>query len=270
MFNGRYPEEEGTHVRRTFKAWILREKANVPPAVYSDVAIDESPEDAPVIFRRDGGLARVPKHDSVPVVDNRRMIVPIDPITLEPLDEEERRRGHPAASESGDEENNTTVVYIPPRFRLRIILFLLLMWLSGSLLTCSITVVPLLLGRHIFEQFIKPGAQVQDMYAFILGAYIMTFLSLVINWVGHKFDALTRAGGRIDFAQVRAYVLQRGQKVIYCTLHRMKKYIFDHLKYYLDFQGRLLWCHVWSSYPFVTRYRYGIICIYASAIIQVG
>ncbi|KAG0174690.1 hypothetical protein DFQ30_003160 [Apophysomyces sp. BC1015] len=118
MFNGRYADEEGTHVRRDLKAWLLWQKAPISSAIYADVAIED--ENAPVIFRRDGQLIRVPKHDSVPVHPNRRMLVPVDPITLEAIDETERRNGHPAASESGDEEHSTTVVYIPPHFRLRV------------------------------------------------------------------------------------------------------------------------------------------------------
>ncbi|ORY93848.1 hypothetical protein BCR43DRAFT_551551 [Syncephalastrum racemosum] len=202
MFNGRYPEEEGTHVRRTLKAWLLWEQAPVPSEVYADVAISDQDEHAPVIFRRDGSLARVPKHDSVPVLDDRRMIVPVDPILLEPIDPEERRLGHPAASETGDEENNTTVVYLPPRFKLRVTLFLFLMWLSGSTLTCSITIVPLLLGRHVFDVYL--GAKVHDMYAFIAGAYIMVFLSILINWAGHKMETLTRNGGVLRMSEVIA------------------------------------------------------------------
>jgi E3 ubiquitin-protein ligase DOA10 len=89
----------------------------------------------------DGGLVRVPTHDSVPVVvPRRRMIVPVHPITLQPLDETERRLGHPAVRQ--DEERDTTIVYIPPFFKIRITIFLLLIWTTGSVLFCSISVVP--------------------------------------------------------------------------------------------------------------------------------
>ncbi|KAI9275859.1 hypothetical protein BDA99DRAFT_496639 [Phascolomyces articulosus] len=234
MFNGRYPEEEGTHERKTLLAWILRQKAPIintnnsteDDAVFSDVAIDETTihqdPNASVIFKRDGTLARVPKHDSVPVPDNRRMIVPVDPVHLEPLDENEKRLGHPAAAESGDLENNTTIVYIPPNFRWRVAFFVFLMWVSGSALTCSLTVAPLLLGRHVFEKYLVPFSstgevksnQVHDMYAFIVGAYIMMFLSILINWMSQKYEVLARNHGDVDIPVVTRSIRNGVKKVL--------------------------------------------------------
>lgn len=116
MFNGSYPEEEGTHVRKTWKAWLLREKAPIDNHVYGEVGLDQGS----VVFQRDGQWVRAPKYDTVPVIPGRRMLIPVDPVTGEALDEEERRLGHPAASDSGDEEHTTTIVYTPPHFRWRV------------------------------------------------------------------------------------------------------------------------------------------------------
>lgn len=91
----------------------------------------------------DGSLVRVPTHDNVPiVVPRRRMIVPVDSVTLQPILEIERRLGHPAASQSGDEDRDTTIVYIPPFFYTRLTIFLFLIWTTGSALVCSVSVVP--------------------------------------------------------------------------------------------------------------------------------
>lgn len=88
-----------------------------------------------------GSLVRVPTHDHVPiVVPRRRMIVPVDPVTLEPLLASERNKSHPAISHS--EERDTTIVYIPSLFYGRIMVFLFLIWTTGSILVCSISVVP--------------------------------------------------------------------------------------------------------------------------------
>ncbi|GAA5799389.1 hypothetical protein HPULCUR_004804 [Helicostylum pulchrum] len=117
MFNVRKPDEEGRHIRRTLKAMLLFQKAEVPTDTFSDVDIED--DHSPVVFKRDGMMIRVPKYDSVPVDPTRRMLVPVDPVTLEPIDDEERRRGHPATADTNDEAQSTIVVYIPPNFKRR-------------------------------------------------------------------------------------------------------------------------------------------------------
>lgn len=122
MFGGRYPEEEG---RYTWRSWVT--------------ALQNNGE-----FQKDGQLVRVPAYDNVPlIVPRRRMIVPIDEVTLQPLNGVERILGHPAVVEN--EDQNTTVVYIPPYFKLRIVVFLFLIWMTGSILLCSISVMPCML-----------------------------------------------------------------------------------------------------------------------------
>ncbi|KAL7319178.1 hypothetical protein PS15m_002347 [Mucor circinelloides] len=180
MFNQRKPDEEGRHVRRTLKSFLLMEKAEIPTDEFADVAIQD--DDSPVVFQRDGMMVRVPKYDSVPVDPKRRMLVPVDPVTLEAIDEEERRRGHPAAADTVDEAQSTIVVYIPPNFKRRIIIFLLYMWFSISLFACSVTVLPLLTGRTLFKLYLAPGSKVNDLYSFALGIYLMTGCAILIHW----------------------------------------------------------------------------------------
>ncbi|KAI8089411.1 uncharacterized protein BX664DRAFT_262675 [Halteromyces radiatus] len=201
MFDGRYPEEEGSHVRHTFKAWLLRQQVATIPSgndddhVYGDVGITQNGDQysqqhtqAAVTFQRNGQLLRVPKLDTVPVIPRRRMLVPVDPVTLEAIDEEERRLGHPAASQSGDEDLSTIIVYAPPHFKSRLIVFIVLMWLSSSFLTCTLTVVPVCLGRYLFKAFVTEKA-VHDVYSFATGAYVMVSLGLAIDWTMNKYQA---------------------------------------------------------------------------------
>lgn len=118
MFNERKLDEEGRHIRRTLKSMILFQKAAIPTDEFSEVGIDD--DISAVVFKRDGMMVRVPKYDSVPVDPKRRMLVPVDPVTLEAIDEEERRRGHPATADTNDEAQSTIVVYIPPNFKRRV------------------------------------------------------------------------------------------------------------------------------------------------------
>ncbi|GAB5593245.1 hypothetical protein Unana1_08145 [Umbelopsis nana] len=203
MFEGRFPEQEGRHVRKTWKAFLLRSKAPIPDIADGNVSIDGISEDGQVVFVKDGQLVRVPKHDGVTVIRGRRMLVPIDPETYEPIDETERRLGHPASSAPGGEELNTTVVYIPPRFKARIFFFLYLMWLSGSVLACSVTIVPLVMGRYLFTFYMAKDHVVHDLYAFLLGLYVLLILIFAADFVVRKIAALH--ADRWNLTWARAY-----------------------------------------------------------------
>ncbi|KAI8640568.1 hypothetical protein BD408DRAFT_484022 [Parasitella parasitica] len=181
MFDQRKPDEEGRHVRKTLKSMLLMEKADIPSDEFADVAIQD--DTSPVVFQRDGMMVRVPKYDSVPVDPKRRMLVPVDPVTLEAIDDEERRRGHPAAADTVDESQSTIVVYIPPNFKARVIVFLLYMWFSISVFTCSVTVLPLLTGRTLFKSYLSPGSKVNDLYSFALGLYTMSGCGILAHWI---------------------------------------------------------------------------------------
>ncbi|CAO3587835.1 unnamed protein product [Absidia cylindrospora] len=279
MFSGRHPEEEGRHIRRSLQAWLLRKKAAIPSVddeshVYGDVAIDDLQQQqqhsASVIFQRDGQLLRVPKMDTVPVVPRRRMLVPVDPMTLEPLDEEERRSGHPAASQSGD-ELSTTIVYAPPHFKFRIILFIVLMWLSSSLLTCTLTVVPVCLGQFLFKTFVTEKA-VHDVYNFATGAYVMVSLGLAIDWIINKYQSWQENNTTwtviLEWTKTK---LRMGGKVLYLAVTlgfvlplmlgvTVDLYLFMPLRYSINDQPMVL--HLSEDWTFGIAYAsiiYGLI-----------
>lgn len=172
MFGGRRADEEGTLVYHSWMAWLKRAQPLRYPA-------DGSIEDIignQVSYFWDGQLLRVPRHDSVPIIERRRMLVPVDNITLEPIDETERQLGHPAASAPGDDEANTVIVYSPPHFKERLLVFVGFMWLSTSVFLCTMTVLPLLFGRYIFESKLHVDSEVNDIYSFVLGGCLMLFI----------------------------------------------------------------------------------------------
>lgn len=183
MFGGRYPDEEGN-----FQSNKLED---------------------------DGCLVRVPTHDNVPiVVPRRRMIVPVHPITLLPLTEKERTLGHPAASQSGDESRDTTIVYIPPYFYVRLAVFLFLIWTTASILVCSVSVMPLKLGRNMFAKLnLGPDRPVHDLYSFIVGAYMMIVMSSVLNSIVQKYHKVKDDQGKIDWIAVKDYLAGRIHKI---------------------------------------------------------
>ncbi|KAL9545879.1 hypothetical protein MBANPS3_006933 [Mucor bainieri] len=176
MFGGRKADEEGTLVYHSWTAWLKRTRPTHYPA---DGAIDDviGPE---VSYLWEGQLLRVPRHDSVPIIERRRMLVPVDNITLEPIDDTERRLGHPAASAPGGDEVNTVIVYSPPHFKERVLVFVGFMWLSTSLFFCAITVLPVLLGRYLFARHLHIENEVHDIYSFVLGGCIMLFTGALL------------------------------------------------------------------------------------------
>ncbi|KAI9498992.1 hypothetical protein BDB00DRAFT_867061 [Zychaea mexicana] len=164
LFGERHASEEGVWHYKTWAAW-LHPPANLNPLVgeYSEAA-----------FIRDGQIVLAPKHDAVPFDPTRRMLVPVHPETLHILDATERRLGHPAAAGGPNLlPINTCIVYVPPRFKQRMILFLLAMWLSCSVFICTLTVLPIALGRIVFERWLEAPGEVHDLYAYSVGATLM-------------------------------------------------------------------------------------------------
>ncbi|KAG2174812.1 hypothetical protein INT43_005874, partial [Umbelopsis isabellina] len=189
MFDGRFAEEEGTHVRKTWKAFLLRRKAPIPDISDGEVSINSFSADGEVEFVKNGHLVRAPKHDGVPVVRGRRMLVPVDPETYAAIDETDRRLGHPASAGPGGEELNTVVVYVPPKFGRRVIYFLYLMWVSGAVLLCSATILPLIMGRYLFTFYLAKDHAMHDLYSYLLGLHVLLALSFTADFVVRKINA---------------------------------------------------------------------------------
>lgn len=76
VFGLRDPEEECTHLRRTWHARLTLKRASIEEDEQEDVdvALVSARE---VTFRRDGGFARVPAVDTVKVAPKRPMIVAV-------------------------------------------------------------------------------------------------------------------------------------------------------------------------------------------------
>jgi E3 ubiquitin-protein ligase DOA10 len=117
MFGGRYPEEEGVFVRPTLKSWVLRETCAL--AAMGAPFLSTGGGTSAVSFKQEGQLVRVPKRDNYETGARQTMIVPVDPVTLSPLDPVERRIDHSSMTTS---EDATVVVYLPPHFETRVTL----------------------------------------------------------------------------------------------------------------------------------------------------
>ncbi|KAJ1972426.1 hypothetical protein H4R35_004679 [Dimargaris xerosporica] len=110
-----------------------------------------------VVFRPDGGFLRVPNFDGIPVVPNHRLLVRVDRhgVPLDPTEDylEQRSGLHPSPQDT-DGRAKFIIVYAPSRLRLRLLLFVVLLWVCFATALGVGCVVPLLTGRALLTRFL--------------------------------------------------------------------------------------------------------------------
>jgi E3 ubiquitin-protein ligase DOA10 len=143
MLDVRLRDEEGSHVRKTWKAWLLLKKAH---DLSGDACADSSAND--VVFRKDGGFARVVASDSVKIVPSKMFVRTREDGT--PLTEEGAKAIREQLAKGPNDESKFTVVYIPPHFNTRIVLFIYLLWITSSMALFSFLSVPRRSDYHHF------------------------------------------------------------------------------------------------------------------------
>ncbi|CEP18842.1 hypothetical protein [Parasitella parasitica] len=194
LLGGRPTSEEGyIKHNRIWRAWIQHQQQQQRPLsnhatfhYHQDSNINNNKKEQHE-FVRNGLLVRAPKHDGVRYVPGRRMLVPVDPITLEALDPHERHLGHPAAANlpGEEEDDHTMIVYLPPQFKLRMAIFMTIMWVSWSALLCYVFVGPIAVGRWLFQHCgiiaHQPGQKIHDIYAYFVGGCVMILAATVVK-----------------------------------------------------------------------------------------
>lgn len=178
LFGERNKDEEGQHVRRTWKAWLMGKKGDPEqPVIGEDRKILAEDRGMQVYFMFDGKRVRAPASDQVRIQKGTPVFVEVD--------EYNRRLDGKPDNEGVHAKDSpyTKTVYIPPWFKVRIGIFVVMVWVFAALTGVSITIIPLLLGRHLFSLLMPADAKVNDIYAFTLGIYILgsaLFLSMQI------------------------------------------------------------------------------------------
>lgn len=255
MFGRRDPREEGELVYHTWTAWIKRTKPRYYPLPGQTTSVI-GPE---VSFIWNGQLLRVPKHDRVPVIPNRRMLVPVDPFVYEPLDENERRLGHPASTADGGDEANTTIVYSPPHFYRRVIAMVTIVWLVSTFALCASVVVPLLLGRAIFKHKLGVKQNVHDIYSYSLGASILLLVSsMLTSTVKIIIDVNRQRTARSKLKKLTRYA----HRCLYKVNNRRKK---ETCLIYLclGISMGLLFSFIWTNRAFCSGRSHGVLFYYS-------
>lgn len=115
----------------------------------------------------DGRFVRTPASDQVKIPKGRNVF-------LDVTENDIRQDG------KGDQQETDIystdqyqLVYVPPHFRTRIFLFTLFIWIFAAVTGVSITIVPLVFGRWMFNLVIPPQIRTNDIYAFSIGIYVL-------------------------------------------------------------------------------------------------
>jgi len=169
LFGKRKEDEEGRHVRRTWWDMMAGKRGNVQsPVIGDDRRTLAEDRNIDAYFLRDGNYVRAPASDQVRIPKGAKTF-------LEVNDEDERVDRQPDRDDGlhGKKSDMFTKVYIPPMFRLRIGLFILLIWLFAATTGVGITIVPLVFGRMVFAYLLPNHVRMNDVYAFSIGIYIL-------------------------------------------------------------------------------------------------
>lgn len=169
LFGERAEDEEGYHVHRSWKDWLLRKKGD-----YQNPISDKEGRglfrdgDADVFFVRDGHYVRAPASDQVRIPKGVNTFLEVDETGARSDGELDSDHGL-----HGRKNDMFSKLYIPPFFRIRISLFIVLIWLFAATTGVAMTIVPLVLGRYVFTFFIPNHLRMNDIYAFSIGLYIL-------------------------------------------------------------------------------------------------
>jgi hypothetical protein len=162
-------DEEGHHVRRTWHAVLLRKKGDSNhPVIGEDQRALAEGKGVEAYFLRDGRFVRAPASDQVRIPKGAQVF-------LEVTEDNKRADGASDLDDGlhGRTSDMFTQVYIPPYFKLRVALFLLLIWVFAAVTGVGITIVPLVTGRRIISSFFPSPVRVNDIYAFSVGLYVV-------------------------------------------------------------------------------------------------
>lgn len=169
LFGKRAEDEEGYHMRRSWTDWLLRKKGDYQnPVSDKEQQVAFRDDDTQVFFVRDGRYVRAPASDQVRI--------PKGVNTFLEVDESGARSDGQTDSDHGlhgRKNDMFSKLYIPPYFRIRISLFIILIWLFAATTGVAMTIVPLVLGRYVFTFFIPNHLRMNDIYAFSIGLYLL-------------------------------------------------------------------------------------------------
>ena len=169
MFGDRKEDEEG---HRSYMSWVRfwrrryessQLEKEVPGESSSGKALQQHSDFVP-----DGMYVRAPASDQVRIPKGARTFVRV-------TSNNARIDGLPDSNHGLHGKNNKgfTKLYIPPYFRFRIGIFIILIWVFAATTGVGITIIPLIWGRFLFSTLAPSHLRMNDIYAFAIGIYTL-------------------------------------------------------------------------------------------------
>ncbi|KAF2748110.1 hypothetical protein M011DRAFT_467159 [Sporormia fimetaria CBS 119925] len=205
--------EQGHHVRRTWRAWLLREEGDTEHRVEDDSQGPAADSQKDVFFQFDGKFVRAPASDQTRIPRGVNVFVEVDKSN-------NRADGRP--DEGVHASNLFEMVYIPPYFRIRVGLFIFAIWVFAAMTGVCMTMLPLLVGRSLLAT-LSPAATRNDIHAFSLGIYSVAGLVYIGSGVYTRTAAYLATSERgqdrvTSLASVGAYLAKRSLRLLWQVL----------------------------------------------------
>ena len=188
MFGDRRRDEESSRMYETWLAFFRRSaRDNEETTVTSDGAFRRVPASDNIALPRDMRATAEVQEDGSPLNDRAAALM--------------ASQNAEAVKAKRDVKDDYIVVYIPPRFRMRIVTFVMAIWTIMAIAAAICIAVPVQVGRHFFA-LISPSV-VHDGYSFLAGFYILWACYMVAKAaesMDRQRQRMTRDGPRPDFA----------------------------------------------------------------------
>ncbi|EME45108.1 hypothetical protein DOTSEDRAFT_43512 [Dothistroma septosporum NZE10] len=206
LFDERRRDEEGRHIRQSWMDVILLRKANPDSAVAPNIVQGiEGQKLSAVQFKWDGKYVLTPCNDSYrpPKPGEAFLHSEADDVYI--------------VDKDGKKNDHFSKIYVPPRFRLRISLFMVCLWLFSAFTGICVTLVPLALGRQIFHSSLPEGVGVNDIYAYSIGIYILGAVLFVALKGPMAMSYLQQKAAAVDVHVWLPTVQRYGVRVLKCA-----------------------------------------------------
>ncbi|KAL8847883.1 MAG: hypothetical protein Q9221_007094 [Calogaya cf. arnoldii] len=217
LFGDKKEDEEGRHVRRTWKGVFAGNRGDTKnPVIGREQQKSVEDQGLDAYFLRDGRYVRTPSSDQIRIPKGAHTFVDVD-------EAGNRVDGLTEDDEGLHGRNNSkfATIYIPPYFRLRICAFLGLLWLFAAATGVCFTVIPLVCGRYVFSNVFPFHPRMNDVYAFCIGVNILGGIAFalfnarsIINQLRHTFVP-TQESNASKIIQRNAHYAVRLARVLY-------------------------------------------------------